>query len=144
MDLSEELRVVKDIWDCKNVVDGDKIDRIGPRNEENEPTVETNTQHQDREPGSQEDDWIELESIERDWSGENDVEGTGYNGRWCRKGGATSATHCDSKRVEMAGYQTGQHEQRQDTTNNVPGLSISLPNHHRRPCAHLNPPHRRG
>ena len=44
LDLPEELRVVKDIWDCKNVVDGDKIDRIGPRNEENEPAVETNMQ----------------------------------------------------------------------------------------------------
>ena len=142
MDLSEELRVVKDIWDCKNVVDGDKIDRIAPRNEENELAVEMNTQHQDREPGSQEDDWIELESVERDWSSENDVEGTGYNGRWCRKGGATSATHCDSKRIEMAGYQTSQHEQCRDTTNDVPGSSISLPNHHRQPCAHLNPPRR--
>ena len=81
MDLPEELRVVKDIWDCKSVVDGDEIDRIGPRNEENEHAVETNTQRRDREPGSQEDDWIELEGVERDWSGENDVEGTGYNGR---------------------------------------------------------------
>ena len=87
LDLPEELRVVKDIWDWKNVVDGNKINRIGPRNEKNEPAVKTNMQCWDREPGSQEDDWIESESVEHYWSGKNNVEGTRYNGRSCQKDG---------------------------------------------------------
>ena len=44
LDLPEELRVIKNIWDCKNIVDGDEINRIGPRNEENKPAVEMNMQ----------------------------------------------------------------------------------------------------
>ena len=75
MDLSEELRVIKDIWDCKNVVDGDKIDRIGPRNEENEPAVEMNTLCRDTSLGGPLDLPEELRVIKDIWDCKNVVDG---------------------------------------------------------------------
>ena len=36
--------------------------------------------------------------IECDWSGANNVEGAGYDGRWCRMDGTMSGARCDPKR----------------------------------------------
>ena len=55
--------------------------------------------------------------------------------------------HNESTRVKteaLTACQANQHEQRRDTTSDVPGPSIPPPNHHIRHCAHPNPPRRRG
>ena len=83
--------------------------------------------------------------VERDWKCEINVEGVGYNGNSGRKSGTMSGTCCESKRFEtrpLAGYQTGQHEQRRDMMDGAPRPPIPPHKHHRQPHKHPNPPRR--
>ena len=85
--------------------------------------------------------------VEDDWDHRNVVNGGECDGNEGGKDGATSAPRRDSKRVEtdvLAGYQAGQHEQPQHTTSDIPRPSTPLPDHHKQPHTHPNPPRRRG
>ena len=142
-----ESRGVKVDSDRRNVVDNDEFDGMCQGHKENERVVETDALCRDRGPTGHIGEQEVMGDVEDDCDRQNDVESRGYDGRWCWMDGATSAPRRKSKRLEteaLAGYQTGQHEQRRDTTNDAPGPSIPPPNHHRQPTDHLNPPPRRG
>ena len=85
--------------------------------------------------------------VEDNWDHRNIVNGGECDGNEGGKDGATSAPHCDSKRVEtdvLAGYQAGQHEQPQHAMSDIPRPSTPLPDHHKQPHTHPNPPRHRG
>ena len=134
--------------------DGETAVRDGTQRAQGRPTgirdervVETNTLRRGIGPGGHRGEQVATGDVERDWKRQNDVEGVGCDWNGDRKGGATSAARRDSKRVEtdaLAAYQEDQHEQRQQTTSDVPEPSNPPHNYPRRPHTHPNPPRRRG
>ena len=146
-ELQEASRGVEGVRDRRKVVEGADCDGIGLGIDGNERGVETNALRRVGGPGGTEGEQEAMGDVEADWDRRNDGEGGGYDGRWWGMDGATSVARRDSERVEtdaLAEYQASQHEQRRDATRNVPGPSTPLPNHHRRPHTHPNPPRRRG
>ena len=117
LDLPEESRAVEVDWSRGNVVDGGELDGIGRGRDGNGDDVDKYAPGRVRGSGDPGGEQEATGCVERDWKRETVVEGAGYDGRWCRMDGATSAARRDSKRVEtdaLAEYQASQHEQRQD------------------------------
>ncbi|KAF8119420.1 hypothetical protein EV363DRAFT_1410679 [Boletus edulis] len=132
---------IKGVWDREKILEDTEYDGVHPRIDGNERVVKTNALHRVIGPGDPEGKQEVMGHVERDWRCRIHADTIHSNGRRGGNDGATSGTRRDSKRVEtdaLAAYHAGQHEQRRDTTNNVPGPSIPPPNCHRRSCNHLN------
>ena len=96
----EASRGVEGVRDCETVVDGAGHDGIRPSSDGSERRVETNAPCREVEPGGHMGEQKASRDIESDWDRRSDVKGDWIGGRRCRKDGATSGAHHDSKRVK--------------------------------------------
>ena len=147
IDDQEALRDIEGIRDHGTVVDGTEHNGIPPSSNGSECEVETHIPCQEVEPGGHIGELKALRDVESDWDHQSDGEGNQIDGRQCRKDGAMSSAHRNSKRVErrpLATEEARQQRQYGRCVNNVPRSSMAPRKHPRHPITLPNPPRRRG
>ena len=147
LDLQMESRGVEVDQDRRKVVDSAGHDGIRPRSKGNERVVETNALCRDNRPGGHSGERVESGEVGGKRERQCDGNGVGYDGRRCRKDGATSSARRESKRLKtrlLAETEEGQYERRHHMTDYAPGPSTPPPCYARSLSAYVDPPRRQG
>ena len=143
----EASRGVEGVRDRGTVVNGAEHDGVCPRSDGNTRGVVPNPPCREVEPGHHIGEPKASRDVESDWDRWSDVEGDRIGGRQCRKDGATSGAHRDSKRVKRrppAPEEARQQRRYRQCIKNVPRSSMAPSKHPRHPIELPNPPRRRG